>query len=150
VTAFLNEWHLWIKAFHVVFVVAWMAGLFYLPRLFVYHAKAKPGSELDQTLQVMELKLLRVIMDPAIVMVWILGVLLLLTPASGVPLQDGWIWVKLGGVLGLTLFHHALARWRKDFAAGANTRSEAFYRRVNEIPAVLLIVIVVMVIVRPF
>lgn len=148
--AFLDEWHLWVKALHVIFVVAWMAGLFYLPRLFVYHAKAKVGSELDRTFQVMERKLLRVIMNPAMILTWAFGIALLLAPAAGISLHDYWIWVKLAGVVGLTLFHHALARWRKDFADGRNTRSEAFYRKVNEAPAALLVIIVIMVIVRPF
>lgn len=147
---FLNAWHLWVKALHIVFVVAWMAGLFYLPRLFVYHAKAKPGSELDRTFQAMERKLLRVIMNPAMSLAWVFGALLVLTPAAGVSFGDYWIWVKLAAAVGLTLFHHALGLWRKDFANGANHRSETFYRRVNEIPAVLLVVIVVMVVVRPF
>lgn len=147
---FLNEWHLWLKAFHVIFVVAWMAGLFYLPRLFVYHAGAKPGSELDKTFQTMEAKLLCVIMNPAMILAWVFGVLLVLAPASGVSLEDYWIWVKLGTVVALTWFHHLLGLWRKDFAKGRNTRDEAFYRKVNELPAIALVIVVVMVIVRPF
>lgn len=149
-STFLNEWYLWIKSLHLIFVITWMAGLFYLPRLFVYHAGARAGSGQDKTFRVMERKLLKVIMNPSSILVWVLGVALIFTPAAGVSFADGWIWVKLAAVSGLTWFHHLLARWVKVFAAGNNRRSEAFYRKVNEVPAVLLVIIVIMVIVRPF
>ena len=147
IAEFVQRWYVWIKAFHVIAVIAWMAGLLYLPRLFVYHAAAKPGSELSETLKVMERRLLRGIMNPAFVAVWVLGGLLLF-------LQDwrheGWLHVKLACVALLSLLHHMFALWRKDFAADRNRRPPRFYRIANEIPTLLLIVIVVMVIVRPF
>lgn len=149
-SAFLDSWYLWIKAFHLIFVITWMAGLFYLPRLFVYHTRVKAGSDQDKMFQVMEAKLLRIIMNPSMILVWILGAALLFTPVAGISLESGWILVKLAAVVGLTVFHHLLALWRKDFAAGTNKRAEKFYRRVNEVPSLLLVVIIIMVIVRPF
>ena len=147
---FLADWYLWIKALHIIFVITWMAGIFYLPRLFVYHCRVKPGTEQDKMFQVMERKLLRVIMNPSMILVWIFGPLLVLTPQAGVDFGDIWVWVKFAGVVGLTLFHHALGFWRKAFAAGKNNKPEKFYRKINEIPAVLLVIIVIMVVVRPF
>jgi putative membrane protein len=143
---FVQHWYAWIKALHVIAVIAWMAGMLYLPRLFVYHADAAVGSELSETLKVMERRLLRGIMNPAFVAVWVLGGLLLWVQDW----QQGWLHVKLLMVLGLSLLHHLFALWRKDFAADSNRRSPRFYRIANEIPTVLLIVIVIMVIVRPF
>lgn len=147
--AFLSEWYLWIKAFHIIFVTTWMAGLFYLPRLFVYHTRAKVGSDRDKEFQVMERKLLRIIMNPSIVMVWVLGLALFFIPGLA-PTDAGWVWVKGAAVIGLTWFHHSLGTWRKKFAAGKNTKPEKFFRKVNEIPSVLLVIIVIMVVVKPF
>lgn len=148
-SAFLSDWYLWIKAFHIIFVITWMAGLFYLPRLFVYHAGAKVGSDQDKQFQTMERKLLRIIMNPALIMGWVFGLALFFTPGLA-PTDAGWVWVKGAAVIGLTGFHHYLALWRKDFAAGKNTKPESFFRKVNEIPTVLLIIIVIMVVVKPF
>ena len=139
----------WVKALHVISVIAWMAGLLYLPRLFVYHAETEPGSERDRTFQVMERRLLRAIMNPAMVAVLLFGGLLLATPGV-VDWAAGWIWVKLAAVAGILALHHVFARWRRDFAAGRNARPARVYRLCNEAPAVLMVVIVVMVIVRPF
>ena len=147
---FLADWYLWIKALHIIFVVTWMAGIFYLPRLFVYHCRVRPGSEPDKMFQTMERKLLRAIMNPSLILVWIFGPLLVFAPQAGVEFGDAWVWLKFAAVLGLTLFHHVLGRWRKAFAAGNNTRSEGFYRKANEIPAALLVIIVIMAVVRPF
>ena len=147
---FLADWYLWIKAFHIIFVVTWMAGIFYLPRLYVYHCQVKPGSEQDKMFQGMERKLLKVIMNPSLILVWILGPLLVLTPQAGVEFSQFWVWIKFAGIIGLTEFHQALGRWRKAFEAGKNNKSEKFYRKINEIPAVLLVIIIVMVVVRPF
>ena len=147
---FLANWYFWIKALHIIFVVTWMAGIFYLPRLFVYHCRLEPGSEPDQMFQTMERKLFKVIMNPSMILVWIFGPLLVFTPQAGVDFSAIWVWVKFAAIVGLTGFHHVLDRWRKAFEAGENTRSERFYRKANEIPAVLLVVIVIMVIVRPF
>ncbi|WP_193184999.1 protoporphyrinogen oxidase HemJ [Nisaea sediminum] len=138
----------WIKAFHVMSMVAWMAGMFYLPRLFVYHADAEPGSELSETLKIMERRLLRAIINPAMVSTFVFGIwMLVLIPEF---LSDGWFHVKLACLFLLTGFHGMMARWRRDFAADANRRSARFYRIANEVPTILLIVIVIMVIVKPF
>lgn len=149
-TEFLADWHLWLKAFHVIFVITWMAGIFYLPRLFVYHCGVKTGSGQDKMFQVMERKLLRTIMNPSMILVWIFGIALIFAIGVEVFFGEIWGWVKLAAVVGLTWFHHLLARYRKDFAAGKNSRSETYYRRINEIPALLLVIIVIMVIIRPF
>lgn len=138
---------LWLKAFHIMAVIAWMAGLFYLPRLFVYHADAKHGSELSETFKVMERRLLRAIMLPASVAVWISGPLLGWLQGM---LMDPWLHAKLVLVGLLTWYHHVLAGYRKDFAADRNVRSARFYRIINEIPTVLMIGIVVLVIIKPF
>ncbi len=148
-SALLLEFGPWIKALHVIAVIAWMAGMFYLPRLYVYHADATPGSELSETLKLMERRLLRAIITPAMIIAWILGGLLLATPGL-IEWSDGWIHVKLVAVVGLSTLHGFYARWRKDFAADRNRRSARFYRIANEVPTVLVIVIVVMVVVRPF
>ena len=141
---------LWIKAFHIIFVMTWMAGIFYLPRLYVYHCRVKPGSEQDKMFQQMERKLLKVIMNPSLILVWVFGPLLVLTPQAGVDFSQLWVWIKFAGIIGLTEFHHVLGRWRKAFEAGKNNKTEKFYRRINEIPAVLLVIIIIMVVVRPF
>jgi putative membrane protein len=126
-----------------------MAGLLYLPRLFVYHAEAAPGSDKAETFKLMERRLLRGIMNPAMIATLIFGALLAATPGL-VVWSMGWIWVKLTGVAGLLFLHHRYARWRKDFAADKNTRPARFYRMVNEIPMLILIVIVVMAVMKPF
>lgn len=138
---------LWLKSLHVIAVIAWFAGLFYLPRLFVYHAGAAPGSELSETLKVMERRLLRLITNPAMILVWVTGPWLAWW--QGV-YTDDWFLAKFALVVLLTGFHHALALWRKAFAENRNTRSERFYRIANEVPTVLLIGIVILVIVKPF
>ena len=147
---FLQDWYLWIKAFHIIAVVAWMAGLLYLPRLFVYHTQAKVGSAQDKMFQVMEYKLLRFIMAPASFVVWILGVSLIFSIDPGVFFDGYWGWVKLAAVTVLTGYHHSLVGYRKAFAAGKNKHNEKFYRRINEVPTILLVIIVIMVVVRPF
>jgi protoporphyrinogen IX oxidase len=130
-------------------VIAWMAGLLYLPRLFVYHCGAAPGSEQAKTFEMMERRLLRAIMNPAMNAVYLFGILLAVTPGV-VDWSSGWIYAKLTLVAGLTLFHHLLARWHKDFAAGDYRRSERFYRVINEVPTVIMIGIVILVVVKPF
>ena len=140
----------WLKALHIMSVISWMAGLFYLPRLFVYHAeKAQDGDVLSETLKVMELKLFRFIMNPAMIATWIFGILLLLTPGI-IDWSEFWIWIKLIMIAGMTWFHHYLGLWRKAFAADQNTRSGRYFRLANEVPTVLMVIIVIMVIVRPF
>jgi putative membrane protein len=146
--AFLLAHYPWFKAFHVISVISWMAGLLYLPRLFVYHADADTGSELAETLKIMERRLLRIIMNPAMIATWLFG--LCLVYANPGLLHQGWLHAKLVLVLALTGFHHVLARWRKVFLKDANTRKARFYRKINEIPTALMIIIVILVIVQPF
>ncbi|MEM8792685.1 MAG: protoporphyrinogen oxidase HemJ [Pseudomonadota bacterium] len=146
----LGSAYLWIKAFHIVSVISWMAGLFYLPRLFVYHAeRATIGSELSETLKVMELKLLKVIINPAGVATWFFGILLALTPGV-LDWSSGWVWVKILAIVGMTWFHHKLVTWRKIFDADQNDRPGRYYRLMNEVPTVLMLIIVFMVVVKPF
>ncbi len=146
---FLISAYPWIKSLHIISVIAWMAGMLYLPRLFVYHADAEAGSDKSETFKVMERRLLRAIMNPAMVATFIFGGLMLGTPGL-IDWGSGWIWVKLAAVLCMTVIHHVFALWRKEFAADANTRPARFYRMYNEVPTIFLIVIVVMVVVRPF
>jgi putative membrane protein len=138
---------LWLKALHVVGVISWMAGLLYLPRLFVYHCEAEQGSKQSETFKVMEHRLLRYIMNPAMIVVWVTGPLL--AWGQGM-LYDRWLWAKFVLVVALTAYHHALASWRKDFAKDCNKREQRFYRAMNEIPAVLMVGIVILVVVKPF
>src|SRR5258708_2805791 len=147
--SWLGALYPWLKALHIVSVIAWMAGLLYLPRLFVYHAKEPAGSPTAETFKTMERRLLRGIMNPAMIAVFVLGALLALTP-DVVDWASGWIYAKLVLVALLAALHHALARWRKDFAADRNTRPARFYRMVNEVPTVLMVAIVILVIVKPF
>ena len=139
----------WLKALHIVSVIAWMAGLLYLPRLFVYHAEEKAGSPTAEIFKTMERRLLRGIMNPAMVAVFVLGVLLALTPGV-VDWASSWVYVKLVLVAGLTALHHALGRWCREFAEDRNTRSARFYRMINEVPTVAMIAIVILVVVKPF
>jgi putative membrane protein len=138
--------YLWLKAFHVVAVIAWMAGLLYLPRLFVYHCKVEVGSAQSETFKVMEQRLLRMIMNPAMGAVWLLGVWL---AWEGGWLASGWFHIKLGLVLAMSVVHGLWARWVGDFAADRNTRSQRFYRMVNEVPTALMVAIVILAVVKP-
>ena len=146
----LTSLYPWTKSFHVMSVLAWMAGLFYLPRLYVYHVEQiAPGSPADATFQTMERKLLRQIMNPAMVATWAFGLCLALTPGI-VDWSAVWPWTKALAIGGMTWFHHWLGLRRKDFAAGRNTRTGRTYRLMNEVPTLLMVVIVISVIVRPF
>lgn len=140
---------LWIKAFHVIAAFAWMAGLLYLPRLFVYHADSPPGSRRAATFEVMERRLAKAIMLPAALATWILGACLVLLPGSPVDPGEGWFTLKLAAVVGLTAVHVLLERGRRAFAGGRNRRTSRFWRIVNEVPTVLLVIAVVAVVVRP-
>ena len=149
-TDFLSEVYLWTLALHIISVISWMAGIFYLPRLFVYHVeKGADNKEISIIYMEMEYKLLRVIMNPAMISTWIFGILLVLTPGI-VDWSDFWPWVKMAMVMGMTWFHHLLASWRKSFAAGTNSRSGRFYRLANEVPTLMMFVIVFMVVLKPF
>jgi len=147
--SWLSDWYPWIKAGHIISVIAWMAGLLYLPRLFVYHAATETGSVQSETFKIMERRLLRAIMNPAMIAVFVFGGLLLATPGI-VDWHSGWIYVKLTLVLLLSLLHHALALWRKAFAEDRNSLSARFFRMVNEIPTLIMILIVILVVVKPF
>lgn len=139
----------YVKAFHIIAVIAWMAGILYLPRLFVYHTASKAGSEQSETFKIMERRLLRAIITPAMLAAWIFGLILAFSPLIDWS-RDGWFHVKLVLVVILSGFTGVLARWTKDFAADRNTHSERFYRIANEVPTFLMIVIVILAVVRPF
>ena len=141
--------YLWIKTLHVISVIAWMAGLLYLPRLFVYHAAAKPGSEHSETLKVMERRLLRAIMNPAMLASLLFGGLMLADRNQAL-WQQGWMLAKLVLIAAMMGLHMAMSRWRRDFALDRNTRSQLFYRVANEVPTVLMIGIVVLAVAKPF
>jgi putative membrane protein len=139
--------YLWLKAFHVIAVIAWMAGMLYLPRLFVYHCEAKAGSRQSETFKVMERRLLRAIINPAMIATWVLGLWL---AWEGGFLKSGWLHGKLVLVLILSGLHGFLTRCVREFAADRNAHSQKFYRVLNEVPAVLMVGIVILVIVKPF
>jgi putative membrane protein len=139
----------WVKSAHIVSVVAWMSGLLYLPRLFVYHAMAPAGSDRSETFKIMERRLLRGIMNPAMLLTLGFGLVLAATP-DVVDWHRGWIWAKLALVAGLVGYHGWLARWRRAFAVDRNRRSPRFFRAINELPTLALIAIVVFVVVKPF
>ena len=146
-TDFLSHAYPWMKSLHVMAVFSWMAGLFYLPRLFVYHAeRGQNGGEPAQSFQIMEEKLLRMIMNPAMVVTWLAGLALVLTPGI-VVWSDLWPWSKAAGVLGMTWFHMWLAGQRKALARGQGLTGRR-YRMMNELPTLLMVVIVVSVILR--
>ena len=137
----------WLVAFHVIAMVAWMAGIFYLPRLFVYHADAERGSDKSETFKIMERRLLRAIMTPAMIATWAAGVALAIWSRQ---YDQPWLMAKVALVIGMTGLHFWLAARQRDFANDANTRTSRTYRLVNEVPTLLLIGIVILVIVRPF
>lgn len=139
----------WVKALHIISVIAWMAGLLYLPRLFVYHAGVEAGSAQAETFKVMERRLYKGIMTPAMSATWIFGLWL----AFGFGIVDfsmGWVWLKAALVIAMSGYHGYLGRLLRDFAAGRNSRSSRFFRAINEIPTVIMIVIVIAVVVKPF
>ena len=137
----------WIKALHVIAVIAWMAGMLYLPRLFVYHSIAETGSKQSETFKVMERRLLRAIINPAMIVTWVVGLWLMI---EGGFLRSGWLHAKIALVVILSGVHGLLARWTREFAEDRNVHSQTFYRIVNEIPTLLMIGIVILVIVKPF
>ena len=140
---------LYIKAFHIIAIIAWMAGLLYLPRLFVYHAQSKPGSEQSETFKLMERRLLRYITTPAMIASWAFGLVLAFSGAIDWS-RDGWFHLKLALVLALSAYHGLLAKWTKDFALDRNRHPARFYRIANEVPTLLMIFIVILAVVRPF
>ena len=137
----------WLKAFHVIAVIAWMAGMLYLPRLFVYHCAAEPGSKQSETFKVMERRLLTAIINPAMVATWVLGLWL---AWRGGWYASGWLQAKVVLVLMLSGLHGFLLGWARDFAADRNRHSQKFYRIINEVPTILMIAIVILAVVKPF
>jgi putative membrane protein len=137
----------WIKALHVIAVISWMAGMLYLPRLFVYHCEAETGSKQSETFKVMERRLLRAIINPAMIVTWLTGLYL---AWAGHWYLSPWFHAKFLAVLIMSVVHAFFSRWRRDFEADRNTRSQRFYRFINEVPTLLMILIVILVIVKPF
>jgi len=142
-----DVWYPWIKAVHLIAAIAWMAGMLYLPRLFVYHCAAEPGSQQSETFKVMERRLLKAIINPAMIATWALGLWLAWSVGWW---ASGWFHAKLALVLALSAIHGLFAKWVKDFAADRNRRPAKLYRWVNELPTILMIGIVILVIVKPF
>ena len=145
-TDFLGDWYQWIKAFHVMAVISWMAGIFYLPRLFVYHAMAGNTGETAETLKVMEFKLYRYIMVNSMYATWAAGLAMLWV----IGFSDIWLWIKFAAVCAMTAYHYLLRHHMRVFARGENRRDDRYFRILNEIPTLLMAVIVIMVIVKPF
>ena len=145
----LSSVYPWIKSLHVMSVIAWMAGMFYLPRLYVYHCDTVRGSTDSERFKVMERRLLKQIINPAMISTWVFGLLMIFTPGV-VDWGSGWWWVKFISVWLMSGFHGALSKWRRMFLEDRNTRPQRFYRIANEVPTVLMMIIVIMVIARPF
>ena len=147
---FLGGAYLWVKAFHLIAVIFWMAGMFMMPRFFAYHAEENAthgvGSPVDLTWRERERRLMRIIINPAMILAWLLGLAL----AFDLGWQGGWLHAKVAIVLLLSAYHGFLSRWRKEFAAGNNPRTTKFYRVINELPTLAVVVIVILVIVKPF
>ncbi len=141
---YLTDWQFWLRSFHIIAVISWMAGMLYLPRLFVYHAGVEAGSETSETFKVMERRLLRAIMTPAMIVAWIFGILLLWQLEFS-QLGFGWMQVKLVCVLALSALHGMFAGTVRRFAEDRNVRSARTYRILNEIPTILMIAIVFLV-----
>jgi putative membrane protein len=137
----------WLKALHVVAVITWMAGMLYLPRLFVYHCDAEPGSQQSETFKLMERRLLKIIINPAMIATWALGVWLAWDAGW---YAYGWLQVKVGLVLALSALHGFFVRWVRDFGADGNRHSKKFYRIINEVPTILMVAIVLLAVVKPF
>ena len=144
-----SDAYLWIKALHIISVISWMAGLLYLPRLFVYHTECDIGSQQSETFKVMERRLFRVIMNPAMIASMAFGIVLVLNLDNSV-WSEVWIYVKLVCVVGLLASHMMMGSWRRAFAENRNSRPQSFYRTMNEVPTFLMIVVVIFVVVRPF
>ncbi len=142
-----EQFYLWVKAFHIIAIIAWMAGMLYLPRLFVYHCETQPGSAESERFKTMERKLLRLIMNPAMIVVWVLGLTLAMTTHA---YNQGWLQAKVLLVLALSGLHGFFAACVKTFARDANTRPQRFYRIINEVPTILMVGIVILAVVKPF
>lgn len=146
---FLTPYYFVLKSLHIIFVVFWMAALLYLPRLFLYHTRVLPHSETSELFKIMEKRLVRIIMTPSMVLTWFFG-LCLLGVGGMLSSSLGWLHAKIFLVLVMSLFHGVFVRWMKDFAQDKNRYSEKFYRAINEVPPLLLILIVFLVVLKPF
>lgn len=144
----MDNYYSWFKVVHIFAVISWMAGLLYLPRIYVYHSKVAIGSETDKIFQLMEHRLLKIIMNPAMIITYIFG--LINAYIYGFVALGIWFHIKITAVLGLSCIHGLLAKWRKDFVLGSNKHSAKFYRIINEIPVLLMLIIIIMVIIKPF
>lgn len=145
---FLGQYYLWVKALHIIAVISWMAGMLYLPRLYVYHAKAGVGSDLSETFKIMERRLLRCIINPAMIIAFILGGLMLW--ANPDLFHQPWMHIKLTAIILMSAVHGLYSRWRKTFERDENARDAKFYRYWNEVPTLLMIIIVIMAVAEPF
>jgi putative membrane protein len=141
--------YLWLKALHIIAVMSWMAGMLYLPRLFVYHTRVPAGSQACELFKLMERKLMRVIINPAMIASWILGVWLIIRTQALSP-GNGWLHAKLTLLVGMQVAHAMMSRYRKAFERDQNSKSERFFRIFNEVPAVLMVIIVLLVVLKPF
>lgn len=146
---FLAPYYLIIKAFHIISVISWMAALFYLPRLFVYHSQSEIGSEISHQFLIMEERLIRIIMTPAMISSYVFGILLLVIPGL-IDWSQGWIHLKLALVLLMSAIHGVSIKWYKDFKNDVRKLSHVYFRVANEIPAVIMMVIVILVVTKPF
>lgn len=145
---FLGQYYLWLKALHIISIICWMAGLLYLPRLFVYHVAAEKGSPQSETFKIMERRLLYYIMNPAMVASWLFGGLMIWANPS--LFSQGWFHVKLTAVILMTITHKLMIFWTKKFARDENKKSDKFYRWWNEAPTILMLIIVITAVVKPF
>lgn len=145
---FLLQNYRWLMAFHIISIIAWMAGMLYLPRLFVYHADAEKGSDKSETFKIMERRLMRLIINPAMIAAFLFGILMIV--ANPQLLHEPWMHSKLTLVILMTAVHGLFSRWRKAFEQDRNTRPAKFYRIWNEVPTLLMVMIVILVIVKPF
>ncbi|MDG1707859.1 MAG: protoporphyrinogen oxidase HemJ [Emcibacteraceae bacterium] len=148
IIVFFQEYYYWLLSFHIISFISWMAGMFYLPRLFVYHTRLKAGSEASEMFKEMERKLLRMIINPAMIATWIFGLALSFGQDSWN--SGSWFYIKFAAVLLMSGFHGYLSYWRRAFYRDQNEYNEKFFRMVNEVPTVLMMIIVFMVILKPF
>lgn len=145
----MTDGYLWLRALHIIAVISWMAGLLYLPRIYVYHCGVALGSEASETFKVMERKLLRYIMNPAMIATFVFGIGLIWILSPGI-WQQGWLHAKLTLVVALAVMHGMMAKWRRDFELDRNQHSARFFRWMNEAPTVLMIGIVILAVIKPF
>ena len=145
---FIGSYYLWFKALHIIAVMSWMAGMLYLPRLFVYHADCQQGSETSETFKTMERRLLRFIMNPAMIIAWIMG--LMMIGANPELMKQGWMHGKMACIIIMTIIHMIFSRWRRVFEADKNEKTAKFYKIWNEVPTTLMVIVVILAVAEPF